>query len=287
MYRRLYLVLAPALALCGHPGAAGAEDAGPVIDRLKEAAAAHEYVQLVMVQETTMMEQTMQNHAVIRSAGRYMTMDTQTSMPGGVALESKIVMDGDTVWTHLPIMNMVQKLDLVRLRAEAPDMAASAEQKPYDILGQVDTEQMTYLGSVLLDGTATEHFRASAASMPAMPGLPQGTIELWVAADDGITRKMVLADSNGNPVSTQRISDVDCVTPIPPETFEFVLPEGAQVKDMTDLMVKMWRMQESPTAPASAPASAPTSAPTDGPASAPTSGPTSAPASAPTSAPVQ
>lgn len=246
-----HLRFRPALALgllaaLAAPRRTGAEEPAAIIARLQEKANSHENVQFTMHQTLHAPGQALEATADVAYAGRQVAIDMQMTMetPKPMTMQSRTVMADDVMWTHLPMMNMVNKVDMARIRAEAPEAMPQLDQRPGNLLATFEGIEPAYHGTEDVDGALTHHFTVTAAQQAEMQDqtgaaeLPtNGDIDLWIADTDGLPRRMIARGPDGTPVVTIRFTDVVLNATLPDDTFTFTPPPGAQVVDATEAML--------------------------------------------------
>jgi hypothetical protein len=94
----------------------------------------------------------------------------------------------------------------------------------------VDGEKM-----FLLEGELDDKVKAlMGASMPT----PEA-VEFWLSAEDGLPRKVLFYGENGNEMLSQSFKDVVVNPTFDENLFNFEIPEGAQVMDITEMAIGM------------------------------------------------
>ncbi|OGV44975.1 MAG: hypothetical protein A2X46_17555 [Lentisphaerae bacterium GWF2_57_35] len=179
-----------------------------------------------------------------------------------------VISDGSFTYTHMPMMNMVQKMDMKKIReALGADAAkqiggpgAGSDADPFQAL---DRSSIKYVGSDELNGEKMDVIEGTLASdknaMKDMPMMPERA-KYWVSIDDGLPRKMVFYGKDGQEMLVQEFSQVEVDPQMDESLFVFTTPEGAQVMDMTEGVINMYNeMQKgaAPMAPAAPPAPVP------------------------------
>jgi outer membrane lipoprotein-sorting protein len=75
--------------------------------------------------------------------------------------------------------------------------------------------------------------------MQAQLGMALETVRVHVHAGDGLLRRVAYLDEAGEEVMHQAYRDVVVNPKLPEETFEFVIPSGAHVMDMTEQIIEL------------------------------------------------
>lgn len=209
-----------------------------------------------MKMEAEIMGQSMLTEAQIAfKKPNKMHMKTETNVMGGMTQE--IFTSGDIVWTYMPAMKMVMKMDMSKLEAEAPKDAGMGDNaditKPFKGFPE---EKIKYLERKETDDGAVYVFEAVTgfedempadmpADMPTSELLPEKLV-FWISVDTGLPFKVVTLAKDGSVMTEQTYSNFRINIPIDDSEFEFTPPEGVQIMDMTEgAMNMMKQMQES------------------------------------------
>jgi outer membrane lipoprotein-sorting protein len=79
------------------------------------------------------------------------------------------------------------------------------------------------------------------AGMQAMTGVEFGKTTVWIAVADGLLRKTQTLNKEGEVAMTATRTDVEVNVDLPDSLFTFTPPEGVQVMDMTEMVLKKGR----------------------------------------------
>jgi len=162
--------------------------------------------------------------------------------------EQIIISDGKTTYTYMPMMKMVQTMDMEKLReAVGEDTggmggAAKIGQAP-DPFDGVDKTTLEFVGIenindeevYVLEGG----FISAVKEMQAMNPFAPDAARFWVSQKDGMPRKTTFYTKDGSEMMSQEYRDVVINPEIDPSKFVFEVPEDAQVVDMTDGIINM------------------------------------------------
>ncbi len=204
-----------------------------------------------MKTETQMMGQTMTvNGEMAFKKPNKMHVTSVANMMGGMRTETYST--GDVLWTYMPTMKMVQKIDLSKMKAMAPKQRDVAETsditKPFEGFAK---DSIKYIKTEDLDGTETYVFEALPDKLSQSPqgqSTPQmlpKKIVMWISAETGLPQKVQMLNADGSTMMEQTYSNFRLNVPIKDSEFEFTPPEGAQVTDMTEATINMMnRMKE-------------------------------------------
>lgn len=66
-------------------------------------------------------------------------------------------------------------------------------------------------------------------------------MEIWIGADDGVLRKMIMLDKEGKEMMSQSYTNIQLGIEVADSQFEFTPPEGSQVVDMTEGTIGMMK----------------------------------------------
>lgn len=103
-------------------------------------------------------------------------------------------------------------------------------------IDHIDKNSIRFMGQKIIDGVKYYLFEGKPTDIVETNEKDEDKgrkFQFLVNTKDGILRKMVESDRNGNIIGKQIISDVEINIPISDEEFEFVPPEGTQIIDMT------------------------------------------------------
>jgi outer membrane lipoprotein-sorting protein len=191
-------------------------------------------------------------------------MRMEMTMPPG-NMKQIIVSDGALTYTYMPAMNMVQKMDMKKIREALGADAAKKIGGPVagndaDPFQGLDKSSITYVGSEELNGEKVDVIEGAVAAdkdaMKDMPMMPEKA-RYWVATSDGMPRKMVFFGKDGQEMLSQEFSNVTVDPKMDESLFVFKAPEGAQVMDMTDGVINMYNEMQKGSAPAMPPVAPP------------------------------
>jgi outer membrane lipoprotein-sorting protein len=186
---------------------------------------------------------------------------------GVMKMKQLMVSDGKWMWMHQPAMNMITKIDMTKLNAQAKgSLGGAASGGTSDLtkaLDMFDKETLKLLRTEDLDGVRTFVFegampKAAQGGQPMqMPFMPE-KVQVWIAATDGVMRKTVMLDKDGKEAMSQTYTNVVLNKEYPDSQFQFTPPPGAQVMDMTEGALNMVKSATggapaAPPAPAKAP----------------------------------
>lgn len=223
-----------------------------IMERAREIKRYHQKMQM----STMMMGQQMDMAGEMWMDGERMHME-MTIPP--MNQKQIIVNDGTNMYTYMPMMNMVQKMDMKKIEAEMgeafEDMGGMGRpgQAP-DPFDGVDETTLNFVGADTYNGenvyVLEGGFTADQKEMMAMSPFAPETARFWVSAEDGLPRKSVYFGKEGKEMFSQAFEDVDVNPDMDESLFVFEPPEDAQVVDMTEGVINMFRsMQQSQQTP--------------------------------------
>jgi len=174
---------------------------------------------------------------------------------GQIEFDVTMVSDGKTLRQLSATSYLKQFLtyDLRELRKVYPEFDATAGYNPLTY-----RDALKHLGSrgkgmvQLLDGEKTTVYEwpmAGTLNMGGVPGLPSGMtrvkkVKVWVAAKDGLPRKVEAYDDSGMLFMSTRFKDVQLVPSIPADRFTLERPEDAMEIDGTEVMLDILKGME-------------------------------------------
>ena len=227
------------------PVPVGTMDSEAVVEAIMERARSVKRYHQKMKMSMSMMgqKQNMDGEMWMDGDKMYMTMTTPP-----FDQEQIIVSDGKTTYTYMPMMNMVQTMDMDKLReamgedAGAMGGPAKIGQAP-DPFDGVDKTTLEFVGVEHLNDedvyVLEGGFVPAVKEMQAMNPFAPEAARFWVSQDDGMPRKTIFYNEDGSEMMSQEYQDVVINPEIDPSKFEFEAPEDAQVVDMTDGIINM------------------------------------------------
>jgi len=161
-----------------------------------------------------------------------------------------MVSDGETSYTYMPAMNMVQKMDTARLKAELGDSfspmgggqagGSGNSIQPFD---GIKSDAMTYVGTEDIDGqklyVLEGAFPQPSEEMRQMNPFIPSSARYWVSIEDGMPRRSTYISEEGQEMFRQDFSNIKLNPEIDPDRFTFEPPEGVQIIDMTEMILNM------------------------------------------------
>ncbi len=213
-----------------------------VISELEAKAAAVKTYQADMTMTTEMMGKKMVwQGKMLFKRPRKMWMEMIMDM-GAMKMKQIHVSDGRITWVYQPQMKMVTKIDLERVTAEMKEKMGESNSgdisKPFQGFQQ---ETLSYR----IKKAGGEKFYVF-QGLPKIPERQKMTfsparMEMWLGADDGLARKIIMFTEEGKEMMSQVYTNVKINVSIADSRFEFTPPEGVQVMDMTEGSVNMMR----------------------------------------------
>lgn len=246
---RIGLALALVLSLATSALAQDSETRQRMQEVLNKASEVESYrVNLKM--ETEMMGQSMvtQGEMAFKKPNK-MHMKTISNMMGGMVHETYTT--GDIIWTHMPAMKMVTKVDISGIKGEGgvPGAAETADiTRPFEGFPE---ESIKFLEKKTQDQTEYYVFEAKPSKTGMVPpGQPTPQmlphkIVFWINSDTGLPHKVTMLGEDGSRMIEQTYYNFRLNVPIDDSEFEFTPPEDAQVMDMTEATVNMMKQMRS------------------------------------------
>ncbi|MBT4501080.1 MAG: DUF2092 domain-containing protein [Gemmatimonadetes bacterium] len=162
---------------------------------------------------------------------------TNSMMPTGKTIA---ISDEQVLWTYMPSMNMVQKMDMQRMKEVKEEMKKDEPESESSSFHGMEKETIQYLGRGVLEGEEVHLFKGESEKIPKeLNRLQLERVEIWIGAEDGLVRKKVGYNSEDKEVMTEIRSDVEINLSLPDSLFIFTPPEGIQVMDITDSAIDM------------------------------------------------
>lgn len=225
--------LVPAMAVQSQP----TEATRAAVEQVNQAAEAYQAFEADMSSEIFMINPPMgfTGHMTVLKPDR-MRIKTSAPPPQG---NMEIVSDGKTTWTYMPLMNLVQKIDMEVIKG-LPGMTTPGQQikDPSKPLEQLDPATVQLIGEETMDNQLCYIFEGmipADAQKIAGEYAPE-KMKIWVAKDDGISRKIESFQKNGTTSMTITFSNVKVLNNLTDADFVFTPPANAEVVDMTQVM---------------------------------------------------
>lgn len=170
-------------------------------------------------------------------------------MMGGMTQETYSA--GNIVWTYLPAMKMATKIDMSRIKEQAPALGGMQRTgnvaKPFEGLPK---DGIRYVEKKTVDGVDVHVFESVVPTAPPsspdqqMPSLFPSKMVLWLNAETGLPYKIKMLGKDDAVMMVQTYSNYRINIPIEDSEFEFTPPEGVQVMDMTEGTMNMMRQMQ-------------------------------------------
>jgi len=213
-----------------------------VISELEAKAAAVKTYRADMTMTTEMMGKKMvwQGKMLFKKPGK-MRMEMIMDM-GAMKMKQIHISDGKITWIYQPLMKMVTKIDVEKVTAEMKEKVGESNSgdisKPFQ---GFQRESLSYR----VKKVGGEKFYVF-QGLPKIPEMQKTTfapakMEIWLGADDGMVRKIIMFSEEGKEMMSQVYTNVNINVRIADSQFEFTPPEGVQVMDMTEGSVNMMR----------------------------------------------
>ena len=151
------------------------------------------------------------------------------------------VSDGKITWVYQPQMKMVTKIDMEKVTAEMKEKTGA---KSGDISKPFQGFQRETLSYRIKKAGGKKFYVFQ--GLPKIPETQKTTftptkMEMWLGADDGLVRKIIMFTEEGKEMMSQVYTNVKINVRLADSQFEFTPPEGVQVMDMTEGSVNMMR----------------------------------------------
>ena len=221
------------------------EETGEIIARVEKKAAAIESYRADLTMTIDMMgkEMTSSGTMIFKKPNKSW-METVTDI-GTMNMKQIFVSDGKIAWVYQPVMKMVTKVDLTKVSAEMKNLPGG-QQISGDIskpLRGLNEESIAFVRTEKFGGDEVYVFQGSpreTAMKQQVPFVPS-RLELWIGADDGLVRKMIVFSEEGKKIMSQSYTNIEKNIKVPDSKFEFTPPEGVQVMDMTEGSINMMK----------------------------------------------
>lgn len=163
----------------------------------------------------------------------------EMSLPEVQQARQVMVSDGVTLWQFSPFLKVASKVDIGQLKEEFGEAYFTQPQEnTLEPFKAIDRTSIQYLGKERFN--AQECFVLEARPKAAKEG--EGLFfkaKIWIDTETGLEKKTVFFDLQGKEVFSRNFKKVEVNLDIPDLNFEFKLPEGIEVMDVTEETRKM------------------------------------------------
>jgi outer membrane lipoprotein-sorting protein len=232
-------------------GSAAKTEAAEVMNLIREKASQLKTVKANQTMSMAMMGQeiTMTGEIMFAMPDKFRMEMQMPEVPAG---KTVVVSNGTTTWTMMPQMNMVQKIDMKKVKEamgeefEMPGSGMGPGQSTPNFsnpFAEFKEGSVDYMKSEQVAGTECAVFEAK----PEVPENVRGQMEqfmpksvkIWIGKEDGMLRKQVFMNSQGEQMMEMTFDDITINPEIAEGTFEFTPSADAQVIDMTEMVINM------------------------------------------------
>lgn len=178
---------------------------------------------------------------------------TTANVMGGMKQETYL--KDNILWTYMPDRGEAAKVDMAKLRAEAPKEEASMMEvpnlaRPFDAFPK---DAVNFTGKKRVGVREAYVFEVSLSTFAPPQGeqqpppqeMPKKMV-FWLSADTGLPFKVTMISGSGSTLMEQTYSNYKTNVPIPDSVFEFRPPQGVQTRDMTDETIRMMKGEQPP-----------------------------------------
>jgi|GEM_PF-1302359 outer membrane lipoprotein-sorting protein len=163
-------------------------------------------------------------------------------------IHQTIVCDGSLMWRYDPEEKLVSRVNMGRVfrttkmeaDADLPDLT-----RPFRTL---EWTSIRYSGTEAVRGTDHRVFEAIPEPTMLHAELPEAPVKvkLWINPSDGLLRVARYFGANGNELFSQEFLEVVINPKLDDQIFDFVVPAGAHVMDMTDDVIEVLNTVKKP-----------------------------------------
>lgn len=154
-------------------------------------------------------------------------------------MKQEMVSDGKTLWTYMPAMNMVGKIDMSSTDSPMTGAGAGMGSDITEPFNGYPKEGLRYIETRIEDGVQVYVLEAIPPDLSEMPEdnpmaqmMPK-KIVLMISTASGLPHKTQMLTEDGTLMMQMKYSNFRINIPIDDSEFEFTPPPGAQIMDMT------------------------------------------------------
>jgi outer membrane lipoprotein-sorting protein len=162
-----------------------------------------------------------------------------TALPIG-NIKQTVISDGQTLWTLVPAMNLIARIDVPRLRAELKKLGLPDQTAQHNIaaplaLIEPGTARLQR-ATQKINGQECWVFEGKTASGAAPQGIAKKprAVRIAVSTADGLARRIECLDHSGRAFFTVDYQSVQVNPELDPELFSYEPPKDAAVADYTE-----------------------------------------------------
>ena len=166
-------------------------------------------------------------------------MRLDLTLPGDV--RQTVVSDGALLWTYNADEEIVARVNRVRVYRESGREADADQPDPTRPFRGLQWKTIRYAGNESVDGKNLRIFDAVPELNPTYAQLPSAParVRVYVDPQDGLTRLVKIYDASDAEIITQQFTGLEVNPDLEDARFEFVVPAGAHVIDMTDDIIEL------------------------------------------------
>jgi len=228
-----------------HPGGASAEkvstgdrDTDAMVVKMQKASSGIEacVASLSMVFAVSDQEVEIRGRGTFRRPTSYRL---EKVLPGGAT--QVVVCSGGLLWLHDAEEQIVSRVNAARVYQATGQEADTDQADPLRPFRGMVWETIRYTRELEVERPGRRIFEATpdAISLQVQLGVPVVKVRVSLDSTDGLLRTVEHLDSDGNAVVTQRFRDVVANPKLAENAFEFVVPAGVHVMDVTEDVIEM------------------------------------------------
>ncbi|MDP8234386.1 MAG: DUF2092 domain-containing protein [Candidatus Saelkia tenebricola] len=146
--------------------------------------------------------------------------------------------DGAVLWQYIAMFKMVSKINIADLRKEFPnaDDLIKDQSNVKSAISEIKEGEVRYIGIETLDDEEVYVFEGEINSVVkdelAMTS-DVASVKIWVSTEDGLQRRTEYYSKDGESVAYRKMKEVKINVEIPDSEFQFQIPEGVAIMDVT------------------------------------------------------
>ena len=170
-------------------------------------------------------------------------MRLDLTLPGDV--RQTVVSDGALLWIYNADEEMVARVNRVRVYRESGREADADQPDPTRPFRGLQWKTIRYAGNEPVDGKNLRIFDAVPKPNPTYAQLPSPPtrVRVYIDPQDGLTRLVKIYDASDAEIITQQFTGLEVNPELEDARFEFVVPAGAHVVDMTDDIIELLKQK--------------------------------------------
>ncbi|MDE2998336.1 MAG: hypothetical protein OXU79_04570 [Gemmatimonadota bacterium] len=162
-------------------------------------------------------------------------------------IRQTIVSDGSLMWRYDPEEKIVYRINMARVYRATQVEADADQSNPMRPFRALEWKSIRYSGTDTLKGEILRVFEAAPEVTLLFAELPDppSRVRFSVHPEDGLVRDVRYFDAEDRELLSRRFEDLNTNVKVDEEQFEFVVPAGVHVMDVTDDIIDLIKTTKS------------------------------------------